>query len=125
MASKFRAASIYVKNRRFKFQTDGSLQMSDGSEAIIIEGGYENHSTGPLTSQVQMNRAVPVGGDGSNLEEYFVEQEEVEITMGPINGKLVTIKPMRITEASFAGDHRNGTQTGSITLMGGKPKITG
>jgi hypothetical protein len=113
-----------VKGKRLRFATDSQLNYTDGSQPVIIEDGYENHTKGPITSEAQVNRAIPIEGDAALLAKAFVQQEEVSCSFSLIDGGLHTIKPMRITACSFSADHQSGNNTGSVTFSGGKPTIT-
>ncbi len=125
MASKFRAASFYHKGRRLKFATTGQVTYTHNGESVVIEDGYENESQGPITSEASLDSAVPIGGDGSSIDDDFVEGDEVEVSFAMLNGKIHTIKPMTIKTMAYNWDHSNSTQTRAMTLKGGKPKITG
>lgn len=125
MAAKFRSVSVHYKDKRQKYKTEGSLEYSTAAEAIVTEEGYVNHSQGPITSQAQFSIAVPVGGTGDGVEENMVEGAEVWASFFAVNGKIHTIRPMTVTQCSFSFDDKNQTQTRQVTLMGGKPKITG
>lgn len=124
MASRFRWASCYVNGRRVAQATDGTYSIKGNGEDIITEDGWDGHSDGAITTEMSLNRAIPVGGDNMSLEEALLNRQYVKVTWASLNGKVFQSE-MRITDISFNGDHRAGTQTAALSATGGKPELIG
>jgi hypothetical protein len=124
MASRYRAQSIYVEGKRIAFATESSVELKLGGETIITEDGIDGVTDGPISVDWSITRAIPVAGDGTSLEAYFVQGKYVKITCAPLNGKVLTFTG-RIMSVSFQGSHANSTETSSLSGVGWKPEFVG
>lgn len=118
MASKFRGASLYWNGRRVASATSGSYTPTMAGEDVITEDGFQDVSDGAETTDVQIERATPIVGDNFDLRLG----DRGTVTLYPVNGKVITLKPAVVMEAPATWDNRTGTMTGTMRFHGGRPK---
>jgi hypothetical protein len=120
MASKFRGASLYWNGRRVASATSGSYTPTMAGEDVITEDGFQDVSDGAWTTDIQIERATPIVGDGF----AFNLGDRGTVTLYPVNGKTVTLKPAVVMESPQSWDNRTGTMTGTVRFHGGKAKLS-
>ena len=121
MASKFRGASVYWNGKRIASAVSGSFTPAMAGDDVITEDGFQDVSDGAKTTDIQIERATPVAGDGLTLHLG----DRGTVTVAPINGQVVTLKPAIVMEAPASWDHKAGTMTGTLRFHGGEPKYIG
>lgn len=121
---KIRAASLYVGGSKIAECEGTTYDLDGGDEAMFGDPGYLGHSEGAITSKLSAKTIVPVKGMKVSLLDALLKKKVVDVALGIVDGKIHRIQ-MRVTNASIASAHRNGTQTGDFTFQGGEPEVTG
>lgn len=99
-----------------------TIRTNAGQE--ITDGGVHN-TDGVVVTSITCTALVPVPGVGVSVVKDAVDQNDVDLTLAIIDGKIHEIPGCRATEISFSGEVTTGKLTGKFTWHGPKPKISG
>ena len=120
---RVRHASMFVGSKKVAEMFRNKVALNSGDEPQFGDEGFLGMSDGAITTQLDFDAIVPVSGMTVDLTAYLLNKTDVDITSGPVNGKLYTWTS-RCTKAEYDSDSKAGTQTGAFSFMAGVPTVS-
>lgn len=117
-----RHASIFVGGKKVGEMFKNKEDITTGSEPLIGDAGWEGMTEGAITQVLDFDVFVPVAGASFDPRTALLQQQDVDITVGPISGKLHQ-QTGRFTKATYDSDAKTGALNGSFSLMAGPPTV--
>lgn len=124
MASVYRSCSVYAGGKRLAQMTKATLTITANGEDVITDDGWQGYTKGPITSELDLSRAVPIKGDGMNIESKFMVGDPIDVTFTNFNGRLCQVK-MSIKTLKADTDASKASTGLDFTAGGGKPELIG
>lgn len=121
MGTRFRAAPVYVDNRKIAEIESGTYEHNSNDEAHIGVEGYIGHSDGADMCTVSFNTVTPVAGHEFALKQVILDKRYVQIGL-PIDGGYEAWEG-RMLSRSYNWDSKTGSCKGSFKFEGGKPTV--
>lgn len=119
---KIRHASIWVSGTKVAEAYKSKKSLNSGDEPQYGDEGFVGMSDGAITTTLDFDIIVPIGGATISPEQLMLNKQDVDITAGLVNGKIWQLT-MRFTKAEYDSDAKAGTLMGNFSLFGGKPRI--
>lgn len=127
MTDVIRPWDIYVDNSKI-----GTIQTADtdidapGVIEQVAEGAI-GRTQAPVVSKISFNTVDVYGGRANinKLTEALLGNMPIKVVQGPIGTKLRTFSPCWVTNEKHSVSWKDGTATGSFSIEGLAPKITG
>jgi hypothetical protein len=121
---KVKSGSLFYKGKRIATLQNLTYTIKTNDTQEMTDSGPHN-TDGITTTEVGCDTLVPLTGVGVTAVTDALNHEDVDITVGIIDGKIHEIQAMRATEIAFSGEVASGKLTGKFTWHGGAPKVTG
>lgn len=116
-------ALFYKKTRVGTIQGfDYTINTNDGQE-IADSGAY--NTDGRPTVEITGDFIVPQPGLGISVIADALNHQDMEITLGIVDGKIHTVTDARLKSGQFTSEIASGTQKGKLMWHAGKPQIVG
>lgn len=121
---KVKHASVFAFGKKVATAVTHDLSINGGDEAQFADDGFVGYSDGATTSSCEVTEIIPVDGTTFDFDSAIINKQDLAMSFGLVNGKIWQIL-MRPLKHDYKSDAKTGTLTGSISLGGGVPKITG
>jgi hypothetical protein len=119
-----RSYSMFVEGKKMGTFFNGTYHWTGGDEPNFGDnGGQVVYSDGVQQTMLDAEMFEPVTGLDFDLETAMLNKQNVNITLGVINGNLHQLR-MRILEVSHDGVIKSGMLNGKFKLGGSAPVIT-
>ncbi len=99
-----------------------TLKTNDGQE--VADSGTYN-TDGIETTEISADNISPITGLGISVVQDALNKEDLEISLGLIDGKIHTVDDARLVQGEWTGEKASGKQTNKLQFHAGKPKIVG
>lgn len=99
-----------------------TLKTNDGQE--IADSGVFN-TDGVETTEISYDSISPITGSSTTLIADALAKQDLEISLGIIDGKIYSVDDARLVQSEWTGEKASGKQTQKVQLHAGKPKIVG
>lgn len=119
MASKFRFAPLYFKQKKIGELETVELQVMSGDEQMIGTEGLLGHSEGAITCKLTAGCVIPVGGTTPAMIDALLNKEDVDIGL-PIDGGTFKFTG-RLTGVTYNSESKSGSTKGKFEISTGKP----
>ena len=117
----FRAFPLYVNGKKIAEVSSGTYDVNPNDEAQVGTEGYMGHADGATITRIQATCMIPVVGMQVQFDAIIKARQYVQVGV-PINGKFQQVD-MRITQANYKWNFKNGQAEGDFTLEGGEPDL--
>lgn len=118
MDYQIQAASCFAEGRKIGQFYDGTLSIESGDEPNFGDtGGIVVYSDGVIQSMLSMSVFQPIQGLDFDFESAILTKTNINMTMGPINGKLYEIR-MRPLKMETKTTIKDGKNEGSYSFGG-------
>jgi phospholipase C len=115
---------MFVEGKKMGTFFNGTYHWTGGDEPNFGDnGGQVVYSDGVQQTMLDAEMFEPVTGLDFDLETAMLNKQNVNITLGVINGNLHQLR-MRILEVSHDGVIKSGMLNGKFKLGGSAPVIT-
>lgn|SRR5512138_1663505 len=121
---RVKSGSLFYKGKRIATLQNLTYSIKTNDTQEMTDDGVHN-TDGITTTEVSCDTLVPIAGVGVSIVNDALNHNDVDITVGIIDGKIHEIEAMRATEIQFTGEVASGKLTGKFTWIGGQPRVTG
>jgi hypothetical protein len=120
---RVKAGAIFYNGKRVGTLQGFTYRIKNGSGQELADAGAFN-TDGQITTEISADNIVPITGMGVSMIADLINQQNAEITLGLIDGKLHVIDDARPVDVEVTGEIASGKQTAKFNWQGGKPKVT-
>jgi hypothetical protein len=124
MENTYRNGSIWINGVKWGFMQTYTYDHTNNGEDVYNDNGWDGTTDGNAVTKLSCEGMIPVAGDTVQIEQKVASKQAVDVTIGPINGKLHQIQ-MVFKEFSHKGDAIKKTDTVNYTATGGIPEMVG
>ena len=118
MDYQLQAASCFAEGRKIGQFYDGTLSIESGDEPNFGDtGGVVVYSDGVIQSTLSMSVFEPIQGLDFDFENAVLTKTNVNMTVGPVNGKLIEIR-MRPLKFEHKTEVKSGKLDGTYSFGG-------
>ena len=121
MADVIRAALIWANGQKIGKISESSFDIEDKSAEEEDSDGHV-HTRGTVLCSGSFKTIERVGRHSVDVLQLILEQQDVAITWGPVDGHMYIVDKARIKGAKLASKIGDGTLTGDFSWSGGKPR---
>ena len=121
---RVQAAALIYRNKRVATLQNVTYRVNTGDTQEKADSGTYN-TDGIPDVEVSCDTIVPVEGVGVPITRDALEHEDVNLSLGIVDGTIHELIGCRAREMEFASEVATGKQTGRFTWFGPKPRIIG
>lgn len=120
---RIQSAKIFSGGKRVGTAQNLTYTITTGDTQELADSGPYN-TDGITITEVSCDTIMPVGGIGVSWFQQAIDHEDLDLTMGIIDGKLHSLKECRCKTIEVSSEMASGKQTGKFAFHGGKPSLT-
>lgn len=121
---RVKSSALFYKGKRVATMQNVTYRIKSNDTQEMADNGAYN-TDGIVTTEVSCDTIVPVKGVGVSFVQDTVQHNDVDLTLGIVDGKIHELEQCRNNEIEFTGEVSSGKLTGRFGWFGGAPKITG
>jgi hypothetical protein len=121
---RIKGFSLYYKSKRWATLQNATYTIKSGDTQELADGGAFN-TDGIVTIEISCDTIVPLSGTGVSVVLDAISHNDVQITVGIVDGKIHELEDCRNTECTFTSETTTGKLTGKFTWHGSLPRISG
>lgn len=118
------AGALFYRGRRVGLFQEGTYGFKTNSNQELTDEGPYN-TDGVFVSTITATLLVPAAGTTLTMLQDALNQVDVDIAGGIIDGNILEFVNCRATELEYTSNVKDGTLKGKFTWQSGKPNLGG
>jgi hypothetical protein len=121
---RVKSAAIFYKGKRVAVMQNANYSIKSNDTQEMADSGAYN-TDGITTTELTCDTIVPVRGVGVSFVEDAINHNDVDLSVGLVDGKIHELNQARNNSCEFTSEVATGKMTGKFGWFAGAPKITG